>query len=343
MYIRDGKLPTGKGMFLWLLPRLVERFGSVQQLVAYLEGAGYAWVCIQAQHGHSLGCSKSYDPQAQIHILDKLVPLLKEANIEVHGWGYIFGNTKLAFLRNRQQARENARIAEAIERWGFSSWTINAEGDHKVKDGDRYAREQMVALRELLETHPARIDVPLGISSYRFVSSHGQWKDKHGFPFQAFADYCDFGAPQVYWVQSNYPVDQLLKSVREWRALRPGEDWPLVVAGTVYPHGSWWPTGAQLKAFNDMCKKLPEVIGVNYWELYYPFKYNRIDLASELASFQWPAYMSDDDPVDFPPNTIGRIQRSIHRIESYLEVIASSKLEDVVEDLNGLVEALERM
>jgi hypothetical protein len=291
--IRDGNLPTGKGTFVWLLPRLVDLFGSVGAMVEKLVEDDYQWVCVKAQHGYVLGCSPSYDPAAQIEILDEFVPAAEEAGIEMHGWGYNFGNTT-AFRRwNDQQGKEIARIVEALVRWRFRSWTVNAEHDFKASGGRTAATTLINSLRESLAAHLEEIDVPIGLSSYKFISSHPD------FPFSAFLQSCDFSGPQVYWQLSRFPVDQLEKSVGEWTAVA---DLPVVPAGTLYPEGSWWPTGEQVTQFNEAAKAMENVIGTNYWEYYYPVRYNKDDLTTALASFDWPSIPMDDDPPPDPGN-----------------------------------------
>jgi hypothetical protein len=288
--IRDGNLPTGKGTFMWLLPRLVSQFGSVDAMVNRLVDDGYQWVCVKAQHGYALGCSPSYDPPKQIEILDEFVPAAEAAGLEMHGWGYNFGNTTAIRKLNDQQGKEIARIVEALVRWQFRSWTVNAEYTFKVSGGATAASSLMTTLRQTIAANPEEIDVPIGLSSYKFVSSHPD------FPFIHFLVNCDFSAPQVYWQLSRYPVEQLQKSVGEWNAVMT---LPIVASGTLYPEGSWWPTGEQVMQFSEAAKAMQEVIATNYWEHYYPFRYQKQDLIDALANFDWPSIpVGGEEPPD---------------------------------------------
>jgi hypothetical protein len=289
--IRDGNLPTGKGTFLWLLPRLVELFGSLGGLVDQLAEDGYQWVCIKAHDGTLFG--SGYDDN-QVELLDQIIPLLDAVNIEAHGWGYNYGNTTNWLKFNDQQGKETARIVEALVRWPFRSWTLNAEKEFKVTGGNTAAVNLINLVRETLSTHPDGIDVPVGLSTFRFVSSHPE------FPFAGFLGGCDFAGPQVYWQGSNFPVDQLVRSVNEWKAIA---DLPMVVAGTTYPEGAWWPTGDQLVRFNEAAKEMENVIATCYWEHYYPLKYEKEDLVAALQVFDWPAVVLEEE-VEEPPERV---------------------------------------
>jgi len=290
--IRDGNLPQGKGTFTWLLPRLVSYFGSVDALIRQLVDDGYQWVAPKAQHGYLLG--SGYDDN-QIHLLDEFVPKAEEAGIEVHGWGYNYGNTNTWRKTTNQQQKETDRIVEAMVRWRFRSWMLNAESEFKVSGGNTAAVNLTNLVRETLAAHPEDIDVPIGLSSYRFTSSHPE------FPFAGFLQGCDFSSPQVYWQESKYPVEQLEKSVSEWNAVKV---LPIVAAGTVYPSGTWRPTGEQVTAFNNRAKEMPEVIATCYWEHYYPFKYGYTDVLDALSDFVWEA-----DHPEPPPEEITLAQR----------------------------------
>lgn len=298
--IRDGNLPTGKGMFIWLLPRLEILFGSMGAMVDQLAADGFQWVCVKAQHGYELGCSPSYDPPAQIRLLDELVPALEQAGIEAHAWGYNFGNTTNWRKFNDQEGKEIARIEEAMVRWRFRSWTLNAEPEFKVQGGNTAAVNLVNNLGDALAANPEGIDVPIGLSSYRFVSAHSAWGNEPGFPFWGFLQGCDFAAPQVYWQKSNYPIDQLVRSVNEWKAVA---DLPFVVAGTVYPEGSWWPTGDQVLRFSEAAKEMDNVVAICYWEHYYPLKYQKTELVAALQVFDWPAVVLEPEVVE-PPERV---------------------------------------
>jgi hypothetical protein len=275
-------------------------------LVDELQKSGYQWVCVKAQHGYALGCSPSYDTKAQIELLDGFVPTAEGAGIEIHGWGYNFGNTTTWRKLNNQQGKETDRIVEALIRWRFRSWTLNAEHNFKVTGGNTAAVNLVNLVRETLETHPEDIDVPIGLSSYRFPSSHTD------FPFAGFLQNCDFAAPQVYWQKSKYAVDQLEKSVKEWKAI---EDLPFVVAGTVYPEGEWWPTGEQVRAFNQAAKNMPEVIATCYWEHYYPYHNKRQDLIDALNDFVWEQKPEEPTPEPTATEIIQEMRGLLDKLE----------------------------
>lgn len=318
--IRDGNLPTGKGTFIWLLPRLIDQFGSMGALVDQLVEDGYQWVTIKAQHGYLLGISSSYSSRDRhIALLDEFCPLAEASGIEVHGWGYNYGNTSTWRKITNQQQKETNRIVEAMVRWRFRSWLLNAESEFKVKGGNTAAVNLTNLVRETLETHPERVNVPIGISSYRFPSSHNTWAGGYGFPFWGFLQGCDFSNPQVYWQKKSNSVEQLEKSVKEWNEI---VELPIVAAGTIYPEGDWRPTGEQVMLFNERCKEMPEVIATCYWEHWYPFKYNYTDIISVLAAFDWQSTGEDSQVEPEPePNGLFDCEAEIEDIKRRLDIL----------------------
>ena len=270
----SGKLPEGKGMFLWLLDRLEKYYSSMDALAKQLAEEGYRWVCIEVHQGTWTEGSYpdedgNYDQQI---LLAELVPALEKYGIEFHAWGYTFGASKI-------HAAAEAEVAlEQIELWKPLSYTVNAEHHHKVAEGATWAKIFMNMVR-------AGTEIPILLSSYKFPRSHP------AFPWAAFIDRCDGLAPQVYW-QKDYRVEagvqQLLKAIAQWQAYA---QLPVIPAGTVYPEGEWWATPDQLVLFMEACKEHPDVPGFNFWEYDY-LKYKPANRAA-LANFVWEII---DDP-----------------------------------------------
>lgn len=265
MKIRDGAIPTGKGIFVHYLSRCAG--GDMELFVDCLVKWKFGFANIKVTNGISLFKGSIYERYQQQKLLDILVPLLKAAGIQVHFWGYTFG---------KKPGRETLPIIEMIQKHRPLSYTVNAEREYK-KDGMATAAETHMSLIH----HSMSIssgddipDIPIGLTSYRWPSVQPE------FPWKAFIDYIDFHMPQVYWQKANNPAEQLRRSVEELHRLRAV---PIIPAGTCYPEGSWKPTPSHLDEFNEEAKNLG-LPGVLYWEWYYAVKY---DLIQTLAKHEW--------------------------------------------------------
>src|SRR4030065_446521 len=85
--------------------------------------------------------------------------------------------------------------------------------------------------------------LPIGLCSYRWPSYHRE------LPWREFREYCNFDAPQVYWVGKHDPISQLNQSYAEFQAMIP---WlPFVTVGSADIDRVWTPTGAGWVGFLD--------------------------------------------------------------------------------------------
>ena len=84
------------------------------------------------------------------------------------------------------------------------------------------------------------------------------------FPFTAFLDYCNFSMPQVYWIDSEDPTQQLQRSISQYQALKPGQ--PIVPTGSAFAYGTWAATPQQLVDFFAAARQL-SLPGANFWEM----------------------------------------------------------------------------
>jgi hypothetical protein len=313
MKIRDGNLPIGKGTFIYRLTNLAQTFPSLRALVDQLVRDGYQWVAIKAQDGYMLGAGY-YDDE--VRLLDTFVPMLEKAGIEAHGWGYCYGNTNLWRRTRNWHKMESDRIVEALIRWRFRSWMVDVEKEFKIENASTIAKNLMSLIKTKLVSHPAGIDVPIGLSSYRHPSEHNTWSGGWGFPFGAFLQYCDFSNPQVYWVGKNNVEEQTEQAVREWNEIK---ELSIVAAGTIYrdPRTGWRPTGDQVARFNVLCKEMPEVIATCYWEHREPFARGYNDIITALSEFDWRATTEPEPEPEFDCKTeIESLKRRVSILEN---------------------------
>lgn len=263
------KLPYGKGMYIWRLARL----GSPEYVAKTAKEIGLDWVCLKFQDGINVTDGSVVSDFENIKP-DRYVQLLKEAGIKVHGWGYVYGGTKL-----RVDCEVNATI-QAIERFKPDSWCIDAEKEYK----DPITTEQLAS--RYVTNVRLRTPITVGYTSYRYPSYH------ETFHWDIFNRNCDYASPQVYWEQATNPRWQLEKSLAEYRGRT---NIPLVPIGAAYPNGSWRPTAGQVDEFYQgvIDNGLP---GWSWWEWYYAF----LDKSIWNALIAHKTNIVEDNP-EIPP------------------------------------------
>lgn len=225
-------IPTGKGLQVWNLTNPVE---TADQIIA----ARFQWVAVKAADG-----TLDHNQKAGPANLLLFVQILHDAGIVVFGWQYVYGANWLGQSFAKLEAEAAIRN---IIRFGFDGWLIDAESQYKRLGSAAWADVYMTTLRAGVP------GISLGLQSYRFPSLHPE------IPWQSFLRHCDFHIPQVYWVQATNPGAQLLRSIRELKALR---DLPIVPTGCAYFEHGWGPTVAQLNEFDTAAKSqnLPGVL-----------------------------------------------------------------------------------
>jgi hypothetical protein len=314
-------LPKGKGQFLWLLDRL--EGGDMVKLADRLAHEGYRWVCVKMQDGilHFAG----YKPYRQQELLALLVPELERVGIELHGWGFIYGQSP--YTGRSLVSQEIAITLEVIERWQPVSWHINAEYAYKHSGAASHADAYCKAIKQ---AHP---ELAMGLSSYKFPKQHPE------LPFWAFAPHLDFWAPQVYWQKAYNPIEQLSRSIDEYKAIR---ELPFVCAGTLYPEGTWWPTAQQVLDFSESCKARPEVVAVYYWEYHYLI-YRPANRAA-LITFEWEQSELPPEPpeqgncLELVRVAMPLLQASARKIEQASELLLAG-----AENLSQAIEIIEEI
>lgn len=166
---------------------------------------------------------------------------LKDAGIRVGGYHYVYP------VAIEKQYTKGSQLANKL---GLDYVVLDAEAQWKDEDFSREATE-------LAFNYKARIDVPLGLTSYRYPSYHRE------FPFKEFLNHCDFNMPQVYWLGANNPREQLIKTMGEFEDMMPGQ--PIIPIGVAYSeHHYPTPTKSQMDEFDEAVKEFG-LKGISWW------------------------------------------------------------------------------
>ena len=213
---------NGKGFMIWQL----DRMPPSQELVSLLKNVDIKWISIKI--------ADYLTPYNQIGGSDKVlkyfVEKLQSAHIEVGGWHYIYP-TKCG--------PQGGLASERIEKLGLDHLLIDAEGEWKQE-----------GLKAEAELYCNSLDVnkvfPVGLCSYRFPALHAP------FPFKHFLNHpkVKFIAPQMYWLGSHNPAEQLKNSKDQYRLLSDKPYWPI---GCTFGWGGWEPSEKDLAEFMNTC------------------------------------------------------------------------------------------
>ncbi len=256
----------GKGMYLWIIQR-VER-GDPNAIAELARQAGMSHVLIKISDGEY---TYNVDRDTQYDRVPELVAALRQRGIQPWGWQYVYG---------RNPVKEAQMAIQRVRQFNLPGFVVNAEIEFKQPGMDAVAGRYMQELRKGLP------NTPIALSTFRFPTMH------RPFPYETFLDFCDLNMPQVYWIKSYNPAEQLLRTVREHQALRVWR--PIVPTGCVYPEGTWKPTPKQIEAFMDKVREL-ELPGVNFWEWYYA-RWDNSLLWNAVKNYEWQAPAVEEKP-----------------------------------------------
>ncbi len=188
------KLPKGKGMFIWKLSEIES--GDLKKIIEKAQFNNLGHILVKFADGQ--------EPK-QHNEIKKLVPMAREAKIEVWGWPYIYGNDPV---------REAKLEGEWAINLGFDGFVIDAEVEYKSNKN-----KAILYINSLKQTIP---NMPIGLSSYWWKTAHAS------FPWDAFMSGCDFVMPQVYWSSSKRdPVETLNITINQFSTYKK----PIVPTG----------------------------------------------------------------------------------------------------------------
>jgi len=217
------KYPTGKGLYVWKIG------GHWDEIVFDLLDGNFDWVAIKIADG----------PYAYNDTDDtlNLVTNLRNEGLQIYGWQYNYLD---------EPEDEAIMAARKLNKYNLDGFILDPEAEAKGKH-----TQAELYMNELL----SRIDLPIGLSSYRWPSYHPS------LPWREFLDGCTFHAPQVYWVKAHNPGDQLKRSVRELQELK---DLPVIPAGSAYCKEDWCASDEDVWEFLATAKELG-LPGIFYW------------------------------------------------------------------------------
>ena len=261
-------IPTGKGMFIWQVPRI----GTPEQIAEQAKAAGFKHICIKIANG-----TEPYPPLNDN--VGLVVAALQNAGILVFGWQYVY------LYRPIEEAIIGAKRAIDLHCDGF---IIDAERECKNKPA-----EAALYCNELIKRLPD--GYPIGLSSYRYPSLHPE------LPWKVFRAICDFDMPQVYWERAHNPAEQLYKSETEFSLMLP--ELPYIPTGAAYKTNytidgvtyTWKSTPDDVAEFMATCEAL-DLPGFNFWE-WYCAQTDLPDLWTVIADDE---FMPDPDPTPAP-------------------------------------------
>lgn len=246
----------GKGYYLWQIQRAFE--GNPGKIADAAQQAGLSHVLIKVADG-----VYNYNISNGVDMVPGLVAALRSRGISPWGWQYIYGVNAV---------NEAKRAITRVKQLGLDGFVVNAEKEFKATNMASTAKAYMQELRGGLPKFP------IALSTYRYPKLHAP------FPFAAFLEFCDINMPQVYWVGSSNPGQQLKRSIDEYKAVSPVL--PVIPTGAAYGQGSWSPTASQVIEFLQTARTIG-LNAANFWE--WQTSYVKTDVWSAISHFDWAA------------------------------------------------------
>lgn len=205
--------------------------------------------------------------------LKEWIDAVRAEGYQVNGWGYVLPD---------QTSLQGDMADERRQKLDIKGWLINAEVEWKGINGANKKAE--VYLSKL---HKGNFEI--GFTSYRYPTLHTN------FPFGAWLNEqaVTFNSPQVYWIDMHNPVEQTLRSKREYN--NNGWVQPFVPSASAFGVGSWEPTTADLIAMRQHC--LSNYGGVVWWSM---------DWVLLHQKYQWLAAICGTDAI--PPQPSGWVE-----------------------------------
>lgn len=226
--------PKGLGFLIWHLTDMPD----AEYLAAWLKWYGVRWVSIKLLESttpfNRLGGADDE--------LREYIKTLWLAGIEVGGWSFNYPYSpgpEGAAIGERIEKLVNIREDGRRDRM-LTHWLINAEASWKEAN---YGRRADMLCASIRSNVPQKVG--LYLCTYRYPALHT------AFPFKRFLEKGLSGAaPQVYWLGSHNPAEQLQKSYEQYLPLlQPNEEYPaddmrFMPIGSAFPWGTKWEPSA---------------------------------------------------------------------------------------------------
>jgi hypothetical protein len=246
----------GKGIFIWRV-RGCEN-GDVQAIADLAQAAGFTHVLLKVADGNF---AYNIDTKTGEDLAASLTAALKARKIQVYGWHYVYAYDPKA---------EADRGIQRVRQLDLDGFVIDAEAEYKNQN--RAANLYMDRLRAGLP------NFPIGLSSYRYPALHPN------LPWKEFLLKCDFNMPQVYWIGSHNPGDQLRRSLQYFQKITPFR--PMIPTGAIFTQGDWRPSVAEIDDFVRTAREL-NMTAVNFWEWSKARRYLP-EIWDWFAAYNWP-------------------------------------------------------
>lgn len=255
-------IPHGKGVYIWQSWTL-----PTQTIVDAVKKLNLSHVVFKVANG-IYRYPANYQPE-----LRERVQALKAIGIQVFGYQYT--------MATNPQAEAETIVLQAKE-LGLDGIVIDAEKEYRPNKNAE-ARAYMTALRAVNAGQ-----FSLGLSSYRYPVTH-----QPDFPWKEFSQ-VDYNYPQVYWVGSTNPAEQLIESYRQYSQLFPGV--PYIPVGYAYHEGAYsGPTPGEIAEFLQAAHNFR---GASFWKLEHILERGDWQQAIADAANHWDPPTPDPEPVD---------------------------------------------
>lgn len=247
----------GKGFFIWQILRC--EGGDASAIAREAELAGLTHVLIKIADASS---PYNLDPLSGQDLVPAVLQALRARSIKVWGWHYVYGYDPVG----------EADIAiQRLRDLGLDGYAIDAEAQYKLPGREEAA---LIFMDRLRLAFP---DLPVSLSSYRYPTFHPQ------LPWEEFLQGCNFNMPQVYWVESHNPGEQLTRCLSEFEAMEPFR--PIIPTGSAYVQGDWQATPEDIVEFLETAQTL-NMTAANFWEWGHTRRYVP-ELWDVIASYDW--------------------------------------------------------
>lgn len=265
----------GKGYFIW--KAITCSAGRPQVIADAAFAAGLGHVLIKIADG-----TGRYNVSVD---LPAIVAALQALGIEVWGWQYIYGSSPAA---------EADRAISQIAATGVTGFVVNAEREFKYANMGVVARYYMQRLRKGVG------NLPIALSTYRYPSLHAP------FPFNQFLEFCDIAMPQVYWLYSHDPIQQLAKTLAEYGRLTVVR--PIIPTGAAWKQNGWQSTPADVDAFLQAAE-MAGCTAANFWS--WDASQN-LPTWQAIATYDWPPEGAPEPEI--PEEDMGEVLDKVNQV-----------------------------
>lgn len=238
---------TGKGLFIHKIKRCED--GNPEQAASVAFDAGITHIIIKVLDGPWNYNQRPYYDHGRLLYADDILPpfikAFKSRGIQVWGYQWIYLD---------EPVLEARRALERVKLMGLDGFIVDAEGDAKNKP-----KETAKYLSAL-----AGINVPTGLSSYRYPSLHNE------LDWGAWMKGLDIMFPQVYWMGATNPAAQLARSLEEYKKLaeRFKIELQYIPTGAAFYEHGWSATPSQAYEFLTAARGIG-LPAANFWEFWY--------------------------------------------------------------------------